>query len=193
MTRQDLLNFTKEITKIYNTGIIKAPIHLSKGNENQLIRIFNKYNITQKDWILSTWRNHFHWLLSGRDAEELKKQILEGRSMQVCGEKFLTSAIVGGIAPIALGVAMALKLKGITDRKVYCFLGDMAYSGGLAKECIQYASGHNLPIKYIVENNFMSVNAITQDTWGKNKTKVVEKYKYTREVPHAGTGVYLMW
>ena len=192
MNIRTLHKFNKEIIKDYEAGKIRAPIHLSGGNESQLLRIFKKYNITTQDWILSTWRNHAHWILSGRNEEELKKQVLEGRSMHVMGDKFLTSSIVGGIAPIALGIALALKLKGITDRKVYCFLGDAAFFGGLTKECIQYASGHDLSIKYIIEDNGLSVNANTKETWGLNKARVVEKYRYKRKYPHHGTGKWII-
>ena len=37
-----LINFEKEIKKIYESGKIKAPIHLSGNNEIPLIKIFKK-------------------------------------------------------------------------------------------------------------------------------------------------------
>lgn len=192
MTKKDLENFTNEIANLFEQAKIKAPVHLSKGNERKLMILFDNLNITKKDWIFTTYRSHFHWLLSERNSEELKKQILEGHSMHVYDKRFFTSAIVGGIAPIALGVAYALKRKK-SKRRVFCFLGDMAASGGLFKECLQYAEGHDLPILYIIENNDLSVKTNTKDSWGRNKKKKVIKYKYKRELPHMGTGKWVLF
>ena len=36
----DLINFENEIAQDYNNAKIKGPIHLSKGNEKQLLKIF---------------------------------------------------------------------------------------------------------------------------------------------------------
>jgi pyruvate dehydrogenase E1 component alpha subunit len=186
-TKEKLLEFSKEIAKYYEEGKIKSPIHLHGGGEDKLISIFKENNINENDWIFSTHRSHYHWLLSGRNPEELKTQILEGHSMHIFDHKFFTSAIVGGSNPIALGVAKALLMKG-SKHRVYCFTGDMASTGGLFKECLAYAEGWDLPILYIIENNGMSVRASTKATWGlrNGKNKVVE-YEYERKYQHAGS------
>ena len=72
--------------------------------------------------------------------------------MHINGDKFFVSGILGGQVPIALGVAMALKRKG-SKNKVGCFMGDMGSSLGLTHECVKYAQGFDLPIRFIVEDN----------------------------------------
>ena len=52
LDKNDLINFEEEIKKIYESGKIKAPIHLSGNNEEQLIKIFKK--IKKNDWVFST-------------------------------------------------------------------------------------------------------------------------------------------
>lgn len=190
MNRKELIKFEKEIADLYEQAKIKTPIHLSKGNESKLIKIFRDYK--KGDWIFSTYRSHFHWLLSGHTPQRLKKQILDGHSMHVYGKRFFTSSIVGGNAPIALGVAMALKKKN-SPYRVWCFVGDMSFECGLTQECIKYAKGHNLPISYIIEDNGYSVRAVTKETWGKGEARVTKYYKYERQYPHAGTGKYVMF
>ncbi len=190
MTKKELMKFEDEIAQLFEQAKIRSPIHLSKGNENKLLKIFKNYK--PGDWIFSTHRSHHHWLLSGKDPEELKKQILAGHSMHVFGDKFFTSAIVGGNAPIALGVAMALKMKN-SPHKVWCFVGDMSGECGLLHECIKYAKGYNLPITFVIEDNGYSVRAVTKETWGRGKAKVTKRYKYKRIFPHAGTGKYVMF
>lgn len=190
MTEKELLNFTSEVKQLYEKGKIHAPVHLNGGNEKYLIKIFKKYK--KGDWVFSTWRSHWHWLLSGRSEKRLKKQILEGHSMHIFDKEFFTSSIVGGISPIALGVSYALKLKK-SKKKVFCFLGDMAWTGGLAQECIRFASGHNLPIKYVIEDNGLSVTTPTYEVWGRKGKNVVEYYLYERRYPHAGTGAFILF
>lgn len=190
MRKERLIEFESEIARLYEQTKIRAPIHLSGGNENELMKIFKDYK--KGDWIFSTYRSHYHWLLSGASPKELKKQILKGHSMHIYGSKLFTSSIVGGVAPIALGVAMALKMKNSTHW-VWCFMGDMAAESGIVHECIKYAKGHDLPIRFIIEDNSYSVRAITKETWGKAKAKVNKRYKYKRRYPHAGIGKYVMF
>jgi pyruvate dehydrogenase E1 component alpha subunit len=190
MNKQGLLKFTEEIKLLYEAGKIRSPIHLSGINEDQLIKIFK--DIKKNDWLFGTWRSHYLWLLSGRNPKKLKEQILDNHSMHVFDKRFFTSAIVAGIAPIALGVAMALKKKNSKDR-VWCFLGDGAFECGLSKECIRYAEGHDLPITYVLEDNGLCVRAKTQEVWGEKKKKKLIKYKYIRKFPHAGSGSYVMF
>lgn len=195
MRKKGLISFEGRIKQLFEKGTIRAPIHLSGGNEDALIEIFKDYR--EGDWIFSTWRNHYHWLLSGRDPGALERQILAGDSMSVFDDRFFTSSIVGGIAPVALGVALAVRLKGkdvgkgMAHPHVWCFLGDMAASGGLASECVRYAQGHDLSVTYVVEDNGLSVTTDTARVWGKKRKKKVRRYEYKRRYPHAGTGKHV--
>jgi len=184
MNKEELIQFEEEIADLFEDGKIKFPIHLAGTNEDKLIEIF-KEHYKDGDWILGTWRNHYQWLLSGRDAEELKNY----GSMHVYDDKFFTSAIVGGIAPIAVGLALALKRQK-SNSKVLCFLGDMGASTGIARESISYAEGHDLPVLFIIEDNGLSVATDTKEVWGtKNKSKTI-KYEYERKYNHAGCALH---
>lgn len=178
VTKQELIDFSNEIDNIYKKGLINSPVHLHGGNEDELRYIFKE--VDKNDWICSTHRSHYHWLLSGRSKESLKKLILRGRSMHLFDDKFITSSIVGGIAPIAVGIALGNKLLG-KNEMVWCFMGDMAYSTGLAQECLRYSLCNYLPIKFINEDNGMSVNVTTESAWGGKYVR----YKYERIYPHA--------
>jgi len=194
MNKQDLIDFEKRVKKVYEAGEIKAPIHLSGNNEDQLIKIFK--NIDKDDWVFSTWRNHYHALLHGFDPEELFNLIKEGSSMGINSveRKFYSSSIVGGILPIALGVAQSIKLKKQTN-KVWCFIGDMTFETGVFHECYKFSRNFQLPIEFVVEDNNMSTNSPTDKTWGK-KSKIpkdVYYYKYERKYPHHGTGTWVLF
>ena len=194
MLIEKLKNFELKVKKVYDDGKIKFPIHLSGNNEKQLIKIFKK--IKRTDWVFSTWRNHYHALLHGVDENWLYKEICLGRSMGIISKKnkFYSSAIVGGILPIALGVAMANKIKK-SKNKVFIFIGDMTYETGIFHETFKYAENMKLPIKFIIEDNDLSTNTPTKKAWGK-KSKISKKilyYKYKRKFPHHGTGNWILF
>ena len=192
ITKEELIAFETEVAEKYENGEILAPIHLSKDNEDELIEIFQY--IHKDDWVFSAWRNHYHALLHGFDRQELMDSIIEGRSMATSSNvnKFYSSAIVGGIIPIALGTAMALKRKG-SDRKVWCFIGDMTFETGGFYECHKYAKNFNLPLQFVVEDNNLSVHTPTDTTWGvkKNIPSDVVYYRYENGYPHHGTGAWV--
>ena len=144
-----LKQFERKMADHWEAGKVTGPIHLSGGNEEELIEIF-KY-IKNSDWVFSTWRSHYHALLHGIPSEWLEQEILEGRSITIVNQehKFYASAIVGAIIPIATGVALANKRDGKND-KVWCFVGDMAFETGGFMEMHKYAKRYNLLWKIMV-------------------------------------------
>lgn len=192
-SKEELVAFETKIGELFNQGLIKAPIHLYDGNENQLIDIFN--NIQNEDWVFCTWRSHYQCLLKGVDEELITKDILEGKSITLCypSHKIYSSAIVTGNIPIATGVALDLKRKKQKNH-VWCFVGDMASETGSFFENWKYAVNHDLPITYIIENNNKSVCTITTEVWNtnelffKNEKRKIIYYEYESKYPHAGAG-----
>ncbi len=184
MNKQDLLDFTNEIAIAFEAGLIKAPVHLHAGCEDELIEVFSW--VKPEDWVFSTHRSMYHALLKGVPREIVKAEILAGRSMHLNFHNFCTSAIVGGNLPIALGVAMGIKRRG-GDERVWVFCGDMAASGGMFMECYKYAGGFGLPIVFVVEDNGLSVNTPTTEVWGSGDMATVHILDYERTQPHQGT------
>lgn len=201
MNKEDLIQFETDIKDEFLQAKIKAPIHLSDGNEDQLIRIFQK--IDRNDWVFSTWRNHYHALLHGIDPGWLKEQIMLGRSMSINSSdpKFFTSAIVGSTPSIAVGAALALKKKG-SPQKVWCFVGDMGRETGIYQESLKFTENYDLPLMFIIEDNGYSVGAPTQAAWGSQDffhnappsrlSKHEIKYSYIKtKYPHVGAGEWV--
>ena len=198
LTKKELIDFENEIAECFNSAMIKAPVHLYNGNEEQIIEVFRKNNIGKEDWVLCSWRSHYQCLLKGVPMDKLKKAILAGRSISLCFKEYkvLSSGIVTGAIPIALGISLDIKRKNKTNR-VYCFMGDMTSETGIAHECIKYARNHELPIHFIVEDNGKSVCTDTRATWGMKKLtyegvndEYITYYKYKLDkYPHAGAGI----
>ena len=195
MNKKQLINFENDIAETFNQGKIRAPIHLYSGNESFLINFFKKY-IKKNDWVFCSWRSHYQCLLKGVPAKTLKKEILDGKSISLCFMKYkiYSSAIVGGILPISLGMALSLKRKK-SKNKVFCFIGDMTSETGIAYETIKYSINKKLPIHFIIEDNSKSVCTDTRKTWSLKKlsyenfkSKYITFYKYKLKYPHAGAG-----
>ena len=192
---QDLIDFEDDIISHWENGEIRGPIHLSNGNEKQLIKIFEKVGVD--DWVFSTWRSHYHALLHGVEPSVLKQKILDGKSITIVDKnsKFYSSAIVTGTLPIALGVAKSIKYNGGND-KVWVFLGDMAFESGIFYEVHKYARNYDLPLHFVVEDNGVSTNTPTLDTWNGIQRDIPEDviyYKYESKYPHYGTGKWVVF
>jgi len=199
MTIKELIAFEKGIADLFRQGLIRAPIHLSGGNERQLIEIFQK--IMPFDWVLCGWRSHYHCLLKGVPPDVLTAKIIAGHSVALCfpEQKILCSGIVGGIAPIAVGIAWALKRQadadptGTSGGRVWCFIGDMTAKSGIVYEAMTYAGGHDLSVSWIVEDNGKSVCTDTQASWGLGSDLDVARYCYGLPHPHSGIGEWVQF
>jgi pyruvate dehydrogenase E1 component alpha subunit len=191
-TEEKLIAFEQEIVDIWEAGKITGPVHLSNGNEKQLIEIFKR--IKETDWVFSTWRSHYHWVLKGISADYGKELITQGKSITMCNidDKFYASAIVGATLSIALGTALSIKKSG-GDDKVWVFVGDMSFESGIFYEVHKYARNFDLPLHFVVEDNGVSTYTPTEATWN-IKRKIpndVVHYSYKSKFPHYGSGKWV--
>lgn len=181
ISKKQLIAFEEKIAQLFREKKIRVPIHLSSGNEEELIEIFKK--VKKNDYVFSTHRNHYHYLLHGGSKRRLIHNILHSSlgSMHTIdpSRQFYSSAIVAGVVAIAAGVALALKMSGST-RKVFCFIGDGATDEGWYWEAKHYAEANDLPITYIIEDNDRSVCSSKS-----------ERYCYVAKWPHAGIGEFI--
>jgi TPP-dependent pyruvate/acetoin dehydrogenase alpha subunit len=202
MNKQYLIEFENKIATLFNSGKIRAPIHLYHGNEEQMLKVFDLID-KKNDWVLCTWRNHYQALCKGIPPKLLEEQIIKGKSMvmNLPKYKFICSSIVGGIPSIATGIALAIKQKN-TDEHVWCWVGDMSAETGAFHEAYKYSVNNNLPITFIVEDNRKSVLTPTPEIWNREVPYFIEKdgdwveqphliyYKYENtKYPHAGAGI----
>ncbi len=195
MTKEELITFEEDIAELFNAGKIRAPVHLYSGNEEQIIAVFEK--IRSQDWVFCSWRSHYQCLLKGVPREQIREEILAGRSISLCfpDYRIFSSAIVGGVLPIAVGAAMAIQRRG-EDAKVYCFMGEMTAETGVAHEAMKYSQNHGLPIHFVVEDNGKSVCTNTREVWNQPQlsfegvqNEYITSYRYETKYPHAGAGV----
>lgn len=193
ITKQELIEFENQIKQMWENAEIPYYVHLSGGNEEQLIEIFK--GIKSGDYVFSTHRSHYHYLLKGGSQEELKLKILNGESMHPHNKdlNFISSAIVAGTPAIATGVALALKKKK-SENKVWCFVGDGAEDEGHFYEAVRYVDGWDLPCIFIIEDNNRSVETSKIERYNKSEItwpSCVRRYHYIPTTLHAGTDKFV--
>ena len=189
MDRADLLAFTAEVSRRFDAGEIPGPVHLNSDTQIEpLIEIFK--DIKRTDYVLSTWRSMYHALLHGVPRERVMAEIVAGRSMQLHfpEHRFMTSSIMGGMLPIACGLAAG-------GEKVWCFVGDMCSSTGAYGDAVKYAIMNRLEVNFVVEDNGLSTNTPTDEAWMRPfppheyiRFPMNKRYTYKRTTPHYGTG-----
>lgn len=192
-TRESLITFESRVKDEWEAGNLPSLIHLCGGNEDQLLEIFA--HIRSQDWVFVSHRAHYHAILKGFSEDEVMEFIRTDRSMFMFSreKRFYQSAILGGCCGIAVGVAKAIQESG-EDARVICFLGDGAADNGHLWEAALYATGHELPVTFIIEDNGRQVDTDLATRRGKHHlacwliAPCVTGYFYNPTYPHAGSG-----
>lgn len=160
--------FEEMIVEVYPVQDMQTPVHLYIGQEAIASGVCA--NLTAKDTIFSNHRNHGHCLAKGADPKRLYAEFYgrstgcsrgKGGSMHPAVPELGipgTSAIVGGGIPLAVGVALASKMKG-EDRVSVAFFGDGAADEGVFHESMNFASLKKLPVVFVCENNLYATNS----------------------------------
>lgn len=201
-TKEKLIEVEQSFAHDFENGLINCPIHLSGGNEDILIALFNA--VKKRDYIFSNHRSHYHYLLKGGSLRSLKAEVYgkpegmcrgKGRSMHLYdpGINFYTSAIIGGTPAIACGVALGLKKKK-SKAHVWCFIGDGTEDSGFFMEAARFGNSRVLPLTFVIEDNDRAVESTKAQRWH-NYTPVqarnIIRYKYKASFPHVGIGKHI--
>jgi pyruvate dehydrogenase E1 component alpha subunit len=194
-TKEQLIELESKIIQKYNDGELPFFMHMCGGNEDELISIFE--DINDGDYIFSSHRTHYHYMLAGASEKDFMEKIDNGESMFIFDKRlnFLTSSILAGTCGIAAGVALALKLKN-ENKHVWCFIGDGAEDEGHFYESVKFVQSNNLPCTFIIEDNNRSVESSKKDR-GSSYTvpwpSCVKRYYYTPTYPHSGTNKWIVF
>jgi pyruvate dehydrogenase E1 component alpha subunit len=161
-----------KIIEIYPSDLIQSPLHLSIGQESLAVGVCA--NLTIEDQLFTTYRSHAYYLAKGGDLKAFMAELM-GRKTGCCQGKggsmhladssvnFMgTSAIVASTLPHAVGAAYA-NLIHKKSNIVICVIGDGAADAGIYHESLNFASLHNLPIIFVIEDNDLAVHTTKKE------------------------------
>ncbi|MFN0090949.1 MAG: pyruvate dehydrogenase (acetyl-transferring) E1 component subunit alpha [Acidimicrobiales bacterium] len=166
--------FEERCVELYSAGKIRGFLHLYVGEEAVASGVMSA--LAPQDAVVSTYREHGHALARGVPARAIMAEMF-GRQEGVCrgrgGSMHLFdaaagfyggNAIVAGGLPLAVGLALAAKLRppgatgGIaSDAVAVCFFGEGAMAEGEFHESLNLAALWRLPVLFCCENNLYAM------------------------------------
>jgi len=161
------------------SGEVKTPCHLCSGQEAVAVGVCQALQPT--DVVFGNHRSHGHYLAKGGDMKALAAEIWgkergcsrgRGGSMHITAPEvgFMgATPIVAGTVALALGAALAFKIRG-ENRVAVSFFGDGAMGEGVIYEALNFAGLHDLPILFVCENNYYATHMPIQKCMRWNTT-----------------------
>lgn len=154
--------FEERVAQLKRTLQVHGLIHLSIGGEGVAAAVCGQ--LRDDDVVYSGHRAHGHAIAKGAPLERVMAELM-GRSDGLCrglgGSMHLVdrehgllgaTGVVGGNIPLALGNALAARLRGL-DQVTVAFFGDGAVQAGHFSESVNLAALWELPVILVCENN----------------------------------------
>ena len=155
--------FEEKCAELYSLQKIRGFLHLYVGEEAVAVGAMSA--LKPEDFIVSTYREHGHALARGLAMGAIMAEMYgksngcsrgRGGSMHLFDAKsnfYGGNAIVGGGMPLAVGLAMAIKKRGVDKAVAVCFFGEGAVAEGAFHESLNLAALWKLPVLFMCENN----------------------------------------
>ncbi|MEX2557720.1 MAG: pyruvate dehydrogenase (acetyl-transferring) E1 component subunit alpha [Actinomycetota bacterium] len=158
--------FEEKCVELYSAQKIRGFMHLYIGEEAVAVGVME--SLEREDAVVATYREHGHALARGVSAASIMAEMFgkvegasrgRGGSMHIFDATtrfFGGNAIVGGGLPIAVGLALADKMRG-RARVTCCFFGEGAVAEGEFHESMNLAALWGLPVLFVCENNLYAM------------------------------------
>jgi pyruvate dehydrogenase E1 component alpha subunit len=183
--------FEERCAELYSAEKIRGFLHLYIGEEAIAAGAIRP--LKPQDAIVATYREHGHALARGIDMGRVMAEMYgkregcsggRGGSMHVfdAATRFYGgNAIVGGGLPLAVGLALADRMRH-QPNVTACFFGEGAVAEGEFHESLNLAQLWNLPVLFICENNLYAMG--TALAISESETDIARKassYRLTAE------------
>jgi pyruvate dehydrogenase E1 component subunit alpha len=192
--------FEQTSLKYYNLGRMGGFLHLYTGQE--AVAVGTMSLLGNNDHVITAYRDHGHALASGMDMKQCMAELFgkatgcskgKGGSMHFFAPDknyWGGHGIVAGQTPLGLGIAFALKYKGLKGCCL-CYLGDGAINQGPFHESLNLAALFKLPVIYVIENNGYSMGTSQKrsSSYPESLAKRAEAYNMAWDV-FKGEDVY---
>jgi pyruvate dehydrogenase E1 component alpha subunit len=158
--------FEERSLRAYQAKKIGGFLHLYIGQEAVAVGCCSL--MSSNDHVITAYRDHGHAIAVGMDTKPLMAELYgkatgcskgKGGSMHYFDPTrnfWGGHGIVGGQIPLGVGLAYALKYRGLKGAAM-AFMGDGAVNQGAVHEAYNLASLWNLPVVFVIENNGYSM------------------------------------
>ncbi len=189
-------SFEVRVAQLKRSVQVHGLIHLSIGGEGVAAAVCGQ--LRPDDAVYSGHRAHGHAIAKGAPLERVLAELM-GRTDGLCrglgGSMHLVDAehgllgatgVVGGNIPLALGNALAIRLRG-GDSVTVVFFGDGAVQAGHFHESVNLATLWELPVILVCENNgFAEFTPRSAHTAIERVADVVGPYGFTTQTVDGG-------
>src|SRR4051794_10541460 len=155
-----LIRRTEEkLLQLHSQGLLVGTTHTSIGQESVAVGLCSQ--LDERDAVFSTHRGHGHYLAAGGDLTAFLAELMgreggvsggRGGSQHLHAPRFISSGIQGQMVPVALGIAVAKRLRGEPGIAVV-FIGDGTLGQGALYESMNMASLWDAPLLILLEDN----------------------------------------
>lgn len=183
--------FEDRCAELYTYEKIRGFLHLYDGEEAVAVGAMRA--LGPDDWVVATYREHGHALARDVPMPEIMAEMFgkaegssrgRGGSMHIFDRArgFLGgNAIVGGGLPLAVGIALAKRMRGEPGLAA-CFFGEGAAAEGTFHESLNLAALWKLPVLFVCENNQYAMGTALR--YSESETAIAKKAESYR-VPAA--------
>jgi pyruvate dehydrogenase E1 component alpha subunit len=164
--------FEEQVLELVGRGELVGAIHTYIGEE--AVAVGACAALRDEDYITGNHRSHGHPIAKGGDVRRAMAE-LHGKRTGFCkgkgGSMHLAdfsigilgeSGIVASALPVAVGAALAIKMRG-ENGVVVPFFGDGASNEGACHETMNLAAIWKLPVVFVCENNQYAVTTHVRD------------------------------
>ncbi|MBI4679203.1 MAG: pyruvate dehydrogenase [Elusimicrobia bacterium] len=171
------------LLELFTQDKVRGTIHACVGQEFAGLAVMAA--LREGDLVFSNHRGHGHFIAKTGDLGGLVAEVM-GKASGVCGGRggsqhlhhasgFYSNGVQGGMAPVAAGMALALKLEG-SESVCVVFIGDGTLGEGAVYETLNVASKWDLPLLVVVEDNLYAQSTPRSQTLAGDILKRAEAF-----------------
>jgi TPP-dependent pyruvate/acetoin dehydrogenase alpha subunit len=181
--------FEEVVLEEFSHGHFSGTTHTYLGQEANAVGVISQ--LSKDDIVVSNHRCHGHFLAYGGDLRSLFAELM-GKTTGVCGgyggsqhlhwRNFYSNGILGGMLPIAVGIALAEKIQNRRSATI-AFFGDGTLGEGVFYEALNFAALWQAPILFVLENNGIAqTTLVDQNTSGDILTRFLAFDIFTNKI-----------
>jgi 2-oxoisovalerate dehydrogenase E1 component len=172
LQRAYLIRVVEErLLELFSQGKLAGTTHTCIGQELSAVQLAASLD-RERDIVFSNHRCHGHFIAWTGDVEGLIAEIMGrqggvcagiGGSQHLCGRRFFSNGVQGGIVPVSVGLAFAERLRGGSGLVAVC-IGDGTLGEGVVYESFNIAVKWRLPLLVMLENNLYAQSTHQSET-----------------------------